>query len=65
MSFATSAVPKFLSHISVSTKGSSATTVRVVVSARIPTLVPHMVIDVREVVTAPVERFVASGPAGQ
>ncbi len=64
MNFATSAMPKFLSDVTASTKGSSATTIRVSVTARIPTLVPDVVIRVHEVVTAPVERFVASGPAG-
>jgi len=61
MDFASSSSPGFLTHITASTKGSSATTVRVSVSARIPTFVPDLAIDVHEVVTAPVERFVALG----
>ncbi|HET9893564.1 MAG TPA: TadE family protein [Streptosporangiaceae bacterium] len=60
MDFASSSAG-FLSHVSASTKGSSATTVRVSVSARIPTFVPDLAISVHEVVTAPVERFVALG----
>ena len=59
MDFATSSTPGFLSHVSATTRGSTAATVRVVVSARIPALVPGLVIHVREAVTAPVERFVA------
>ncbi len=59
--FAATSTPGFLSHISVSTRGSSTTTVRVAVSARIPSLVPNLVINVHEVVTAPVERFVSLG----
>jgi Flp pilus assembly protein TadG len=59
--FAATSTPGFLSHISVSTRGTSTTTVKITVSARIPTLVPDLVINVHEVVTAPVERFVALG----
>ncbi len=61
MDFASSSSPGFLTHITASTKGSSATTVRITVSARIPTFVPDVAISVHEVVTAPVERFVALG----
>jgi len=61
VSFATSATSGLLSDITASSKGTTATTVRITVSARIPSFVPGLVIHVREVVNAPVERFVALG----
>jgi Flp pilus assembly protein TadG len=60
VSFATSATP-FLSDIAASTRGTTAARVRMTVRARIPSLVPGLVIRVHEVVTAPVEQFVALG----
>lgn len=64
--FASQAAPGFLLRPSASAAGSSAQTVRITVSGWVPSLVPGIVIKVREVVTAPVERFTAagSGPAG-
>jgi Flp pilus assembly protein TadG len=59
--FARSAAPGFLLVPSASTAGSSQETVRVTVTGRVPSLVPGMVIRVSEVVTAPVERFIAQG----
>ncbi|HET7014770.1 MAG TPA: TadE family protein [Streptosporangiaceae bacterium] len=61
ISFATSATTTFLRDVTASTRGTTAATVRITVSARIPSLVPGLTIRVREVVTAPVERFVALG----
>jgi Flp pilus assembly protein TadG len=61
ISFATSATPGFLSDIAATSRGTTAATVRITVSASIPSFVPDLVIHVREVVTAPVERFVALG----
>jgi hypothetical protein len=61
VSFATSATSTFLSNVRASAKGTNRTTVRIAVSARIPSMVPGLTIRVREVVTAPVERFVALG----
>jgi TadE-like protein len=58
--FARKAAPGFLLGPSASAAGSSAVTVRITVTGRVPTLVPGMVIKVSEVVTAPVERFTAS-----
>ncbi|HVB46429.1 MAG TPA: hypothetical protein VNF47_27480 [Streptosporangiaceae bacterium] len=63
VAFATAAAPGFLVAPVASAAGSSATTVRITVSGRVPSLVPGMVITVREVVTAPVERFTAVGSA--
>jgi len=60
--FARKAAPGFLLGPSASAAGSSAVTVEITVTGRVPTLVPGMVIKVSEVVTAPVERFTASGP---
>jgi Flp pilus assembly protein TadG len=60
--FASQAAPGFLMRPSASAAGSSAQTVQITVSGRVPSLVPGMVITVREVVTAPVERFTAAGP---
>jgi hypothetical protein len=61
ISFATSATAGLLSDITASSSGTTATTVRITVSARIPSFVPGLVIHVREVVNAPVEQFVALG----
>ena len=61
ISFATSATSGLISNVTASTRGTTATTVRITVSARIPSFVPGLVIHVHEVVTAPVERFVALG----
>lgn len=59
--FARHAAPGFLLGPSASAAGSSAATVRITVTGRVPSLVPGMVIRVSEVVTAPVERFTAAG----
>lgn len=59
--YARQAAPGFLLGPSVSTAGSSALTVRIRVTGRVPSLVPGMVLTVSEVVTAPVERFTAAG----
>jgi len=59
--FARKAAPGFLLGPSASAAGSSAVTVRITVTGRVPSLVPGMVIKVSEVVTAPVERFTAAG----
>jgi hypothetical protein len=60
--FARRAAPGFLLGPSASAAGSSAATVRILVSGRVVSLVPGLVIRVSEVVTAPVERFAAPGP---
>jgi Flp pilus assembly protein TadG len=60
VSFARSAAPGFLTEVSA-TAGVSGGTVRVSVTGRVPALVPWTVVKVTEVVTAPVERFVALG----
>ena len=67
ISFATSSTSTFLSDVAASaTVTNGRRTVRVSVSARIPSLVPGLKIGVREVVTAPIERFVALGdPAAE
>jgi len=59
--YARQAAPGFLLAPSASAAGSSAATVRIRVSGRVPSLVPWMVLTVSEVVTAPVERFTAAG----
>jgi Flp pilus assembly protein TadG len=59
VAFARSAAPGFLLGPTASAAGSTAATVRIAVTGRVPSLVPGMVIRVSEVVTAPVERFVA------
>jgi Flp pilus assembly protein TadG len=61
ISFATSATSGLISNVTASTRGTTATTVRITVSAQIPSFVPGLAIHVHEVVTAPVERFVALG----
>jgi hypothetical protein len=66
VAFARHAAPGFLLEPSASAAGSSAQTVRITVRGRVPSLVPGMVLTVSEVVTAPVERFMAAArrPAG-
>jgi Flp pilus assembly protein TadG len=59
IAFARSAAPGFLTSVSANSAGSTATTVRITVTGQVPSLVPWAVIKVIEVVTAPVERFVA------
>ncbi len=59
--FARRAAPGFLLGPTASSAGSSAATVTIRVSGRVPSLVPGMVIRVSEVVTAPVEGFTAAG----
>lgn len=59
--FARQAAPGFLLGPTASAAGSSAVTVTIRVSGRVPSLVPGMVITVSEVVTAPVERFTVAG----
>jgi Flp pilus assembly protein TadG len=59
--FARQAAPGFLLEPSASAAGSSAATVRIRVTGRVPSLVPGMMLTVSEVVTAPVERFTAVG----
>ena len=61
VAFARWAAPGFLLEPNASAAGSSAATVRIRVSGRVPSLVPGMVIRVSEVVAAPVERFAAPG----
>lgn len=63
VAFARSAAPGFLLAPSASAAGSSAATVRIRVTGRVPTLVPWLKLNVSEVVTAPVERFTASAEA--
>jgi hypothetical protein len=57
--FARAAAPGFLLGPSASAAGSSASTVIITVTGRVPSLIPGMVIRVSEVVAAPVERFTA------
>jgi Flp pilus assembly protein TadG len=61
VAFARSAAPGFLTRVSANSRGSTATTVRITVTGQAPSLVPWMAIKITEVVTAPVERFVALG----
>ena len=61
LAFARSAAPGFLSKVSASSRGSTATMVRITVSGQVPSLVPWTAPKITEVVTAPVERFVALG----
>jgi len=64
LEFARSAAPGFLTRVWANSRGSTATTVKITVSGQAPSLVPWAVIKITEVVTAPVERFVAlGGPA--
>jgi len=64
--FARSAAPGFLTQVSANSRGSTATTVKITVTGRAPSLVPWTIIKITEAVTAPVERFVALGepPSG-
>lgn len=62
VAFAHKAAPGFLLGPAATAAGSSPATVRIVVTGRVPSLVPGLVLTVSEVVTAPVERFTASGP---
>jgi Flp pilus assembly protein TadG len=62
VTFARRAAPGFLLEPAATAAGSSAATVRIVVTGRVPSLVPGLVLTVSEVVTAPVERFTAAGP---
>ena len=59
--YARHAAAGFLLEPSASAAGSSASTVRIRVTGRVPSLVPGMALTVSEVVTAPVERFRAAG----
>jgi hypothetical protein len=61
VAFAMSAAPGFLLSPSASIQISANHTVTVTVTGQAPSLVPGLPISVSEVVTAPVERFVASG----
>ncbi len=61
--FADSAIPGFIKDVSATTRGSSATMIKMTVSGQISSFVPGWKIHVTEVVTAPVEKFVALGPA--
>jgi hypothetical protein len=61
VAFARQAAAGFLLVPSASAAGSSAATVRIRVTGRVPSLVPGMELIVSEVVTAPVERFTAAG----
>lgn len=61
VTFARRAAPGFLLGPAATAAGSSAATVRIVVTGRVPSLVPGLVLTVSEVVTAPVERFTAAG----
>lgn len=61
VAFARSAAPGFLTDVSATPSGSTRTTVRITVSGRAPSLVLWTLPRIREVVTAPVERFVALG----
>lgn len=60
--FATSAAPGFLLRPHASVRVSANHTVTVTVTGQAPSLVPGLPIHISEVVTAPVERFVAAGP---
>jgi Flp pilus assembly protein TadG len=61
VAFARSAGPGFLSSVSASSHGSTRTTVKITVSGQAPSLIPGKAFPITEVVTAPVERFVALG----
>jgi hypothetical protein len=65
VTFARQAAPGFLLAPRASAAGSSASTIRITVTGRVPSLVPGLALEVSEVVTAPVERFIAvAGPPG-
>ncbi len=59
VAFARSAAPGFLIAPSASAVGSTTATIRIRVTGKVPALVPGMAVSVSEVVTAPVERFIA------
>jgi Flp pilus assembly protein TadG len=59
--FAQSSADGWMKDVSASTAGSSASTVRITVTGQITSFVPGWTIHVSEVVTAPVEKFVALG----
>ena len=61
--FARAAAPGFLLLPAASAAGSTAATVRIRVTGRVPSLVPGLTLTVSEVVMAPVERFVALAAA--
>lgn len=61
VAFARSAAPGFLLGPSASAAGTSALTVRITVTGRVPSLVPGIKLQVSEMVTAPVERFTTLG----
>jgi Flp pilus assembly protein TadG len=61
VNFATSAAPGFLLRPAATVLVSADHTVTVTVTGRAPSLVPGLPIHISEVVTAPVERFVAAG----
>jgi hypothetical protein len=56
-SFAESAAPGFLLRPRASAAGSTAETIQIRVSGRVPTLVPGMHLRVSQIVQVPVERF--------
>ena len=61
IAFARSAAPGFLSGVSASAHG-TVTTVTITVSGQAPSLIPgKAAFSIKEVVTAPVEKFVALG----
>lgn len=62
IAFAASAAPGFLLAPAATVRVGADHTVVVTVTGDAPSLVPGLPIHVREVVTAPVERFVATGP---
>jgi Flp pilus assembly protein TadG len=57
LDFARSAASGYLLGPSATAAGSTATTIQVRVTGRVPALVPGVVISVSQVVQAPVERF--------
>jgi len=57
LGFARSAAPGYLLGPAVTTSGSGAGTVQITVTGRAPSLVPGLVIRVRQVARAPVEQF--------
>jgi hypothetical protein len=64
VAFARQAAPGFLLAPIASAAGSSAATIKITVTGRVPSLVPGVALSVSEVVLAPVERFIAlPGPA--
>jgi hypothetical protein len=61
VAFARNAAPGFLLQPAATAGLSSASTVRIRVTGRVPSLVPGMMLTVSEVVTAPIEHFTAAG----